>query len=130
MTDGGRMVGSVVIMLLLGAGPAWVASVRAAGRTELPHPLPGEHCSEACIEPAGSMRKRHPELLASWRAAAVRMGERLHRTPDGRQFPISLSGTCLGCHGSAAAFCDRCHMEVGVTLTCWQCHSPLAQDFR
>jgi hypothetical protein len=128
MADGGRMVGGVVIILLLGAGPAWVASVRAAGRVELPQPLVDVHCSKRCVEPAASMREHHPEMLASWRMVAVRQGERLHQTPDGRKFPMSLSGTCLGCHGSAAGFCDRCHSEVGVTLTCWQCHSPLAQD--
>jgi hypothetical protein len=122
MQDGGRIVGGVILSLLFGAGPAWISSVRAAG----PRPQLSAPVSESrCISPAYRMRLEHPALLAEWRQQAVRGGERFHQTEDGRMVRISLNGTCLGCHGSAAGFCERCHQDVGVSITCWGCHSTL-----
>ncbi len=118
MIDGGRIVGGVAIALALGIVPLWVVSVRAAGQSESLRPATGS----CCLETAPQMRRHHPELLAGWRIAAVRNGKRVHTTIDGRRFRISLDETCLGCHGSAADFCDRCHSRFGVTLSCWTCH--------
>jgi hypothetical protein len=36
--------------------------------------------------------------------------------------PISLTGTCLGCHGAKRDFCDRCHEYASVQITCFGCH--------
>jgi hypothetical protein len=124
MLDGGRIVGGIVILLTLGAGPAWVASVHNAKPSSLSRPSG----STLCIEPAAQMLPVHPQLLAEWRRQAVRGGDRLHHTSDGRTFHISLTGTCLGCHGTAAGYCDRCHADVGVSLNCWGCHSSVPGD--
>ena len=74
-----------------------------------------------------SMRAGHPGLLSAWREQAVRTGQRTYRTTDGRDVRIGLGETCLGCHGEASKFCDRCHAQNAVTLSCWQCHpqSPI-----
>jgi len=118
MLDGGRVVGGLFMLLSLGAGPVWLVSVRGA-KHEAPVVT---RRKDGCVIPTAQMRREHPTLLAHWRRQAVRMGSRHFRAANGRTYAISLSGTCLGCHGPAAAFCDRCHAEVGVQLTCWQCH--------
>ena len=121
--DGGKIVGGTVIVLAMATGPLWVA--RARGVTEAPA---SPRTEAACLEPRESMRKHHPALLASWRDQGVRFGQRTHRTADGRDLRIDLTGTCLGCHGPAPQFCDRCHIQHAVSLSCWQCHSPYPQE--
>jgi hypothetical protein len=121
--DGGRVVGGVAILLSVAAGPAWMGSahgVRIAGPAT-------PRGSAGCVEARDDMRKNHPALLARWREQAVRLGERVQRTADGRRLPIDLTETCLGCHGTASDFCERCHAQVAVTLSCWQCHAQSAR---
>jgi hypothetical protein len=120
MMDAGKLVGGLAIAALVAAGPLWVGAVRGA-KSEAPVPPSG---SAQCLEPKDSMRRNHPALLADWREQAVRFGQRTQRTSDGREVRIGLEETCLGCHGEASQFCERCHTQVGVTLSCWQCHAP------
>jgi len=123
MLDGGRIIGGVAIALAVVAGPAWLGSTRGARIDALATPKAGERC----ILPQLEMRRNHPGLLADWRERVVRSGERAQREKDGRVVRISLTGTCLGCHGNAAEFCDRCHARAAVTLSCWQCHEKSAR---
>ena len=120
--DGGKIVGGIVIVLGMATGPLWVASAR--GVKEAPAPARNE---SACLEPREPMREDHPALLANWREQVVRFGQRTHRTADGRDLRIGLTSTCLGCHGPASQFCDRCHAQQAVSVSCWQCHSPFPQ---
>lgn len=121
--DGGKIVGGIVMVLAMATGPLWVGS--AGGVRETPVP---PRTDAGCVEPREQMRADHPALLANWRERAVRLGQRSHRSADGRDLPIALTGTCLGCHGAASQFCDRCHAQHAVTLSCWQCHAPFPQD--
>lgn len=121
--DGGRIIGGIVIVLAMATGPLWLAAAR--GVTEAPA-LP--RTEVACLEGREPMRTHHPALLASWRDQVVRLGQRNYKTADGRELRISLTNTCLGCHGPASQFCDRCHAQQAVSLSCWQCHSPLPQE--
>ena len=105
MRDGGKIVG--------GRGVKVALLARATG-------------GQRCIEPREEMRKNHPALLANWRERAVRLGERLHHSDAGLDVRISLTGTCLGCHGKATEFCDKCHAQSAVALSCWQCHEQSA----
>ncbi len=123
MLDGGRIVGGLAILVAVVAGPLWLGSERGV-KSE---PLPKATGEAACIEPPEQMRVDHPALLARWRERAVRLGERVHRTGDGRDVRMSLTGTCLGCHGKAGEFCDRCHVRAAVTLSCWGCHAQSAK---
>jgi hypothetical protein len=126
MLDGGRMLGALFVVLAAGAIPVWVGSVRGAAAR--PRPVPPAPATGACVLPTSRMRTEHPALLARWRTQAVRSGLRAFRTEDGREFWTSLSETCLSCHASATTFCDRCHAEVGVSLSCWGCHAKTAKD--
>ncbi len=75
-----------------------------------------------CILDAGTMRRDHMRLLASWRDEVVRTGQRRYIGTDGRRFDKSLTGTCLDCHENKAASCDRCHQYLHVNPYCWDCH--------
>lgn len=119
MRDAGRLVGGVVILAAVLAAPLWFVWARG----EQPASLPKVAADEGCVEPPGEIRKRHPALLTSWRERVVRQGDRVHEKADGRSVRISLTETCLGCHGQASEFCDSCHRQAGVSLSCWQCHA-------
>lgn len=117
MRDPGKVVGGVIIVCAVLAVPVWFAAARGAQPALLP-----KAAGESCIDSPARMRAQHPALLATWRERVVRYGDRVHDKADGRQVRISLSGTCLGCHGKRAEFCDRCHQQAAVTLSCWGCH--------
>ena len=119
MRDAGRLVGVLVIVAAVLAGPLWFGWAHG----EKPATLPKATAGETCVEPVETIRKNHPALLASWRERVVRQGDRVHEKADGRAVRISLTDTCVGCHGSATQFCDSCHAQAGVTLSCWQCHA-------
>src|SRR5512142_1932209 len=111
MLDSGRIVGGIFVALSLAVGPAWVASVRAS-----PRGAPREAArSGPRAEPRATMLRIHPRILADWRNAAVREGVWRQTSTDGHPFSPSLTGTCLGCHGTATGFCNRCHADVGVS---------------
>jgi hypothetical protein len=126
MVDGGKIIGGVVVALIVAAVPLWLASAKGAKSVALAKPTGGERC----VLPQQEMRKNHPALLANWRERVVRLGERVHRADDGLDVRISLTGTCLGCHGKASEFCERCHSQVAVSLSCWQCHSQTVEAAR
>jgi hypothetical protein len=118
MRDGGRIVGGLVIVATIVLGPLWLGSARGVKTAELAKPTGGDRC----VAPREEMRRNHPALLASWRERVVRQGDRVHDLGNGQQVRISLTGTCLGCHGKAADFCDKCHAQAAVTLSCFGCH--------
>jgi len=122
MRDAGRIVGGLAIVLIAVAGPLWVGSVRGVKTVPLAKAAGGDRC----LQPREEMRKNHPALLASWRERVVRLGDRVHHSDDGLDARISLTGTCLGCHGKASEFCDKCHAQAAVSLSCWQCHESSA----
>jgi [DsrC]-trisulfide reductase subunit J len=112
-----RIIGGLVLAGAVGTSPAWVGLARGKGeppRLQLPQ---GQ-----CVEPVSFMRARHMELLDQWRNKVVREGERVYVASDGRSHTMSLTGTCLGCHGDAGEFCNRCHQYAGVEAPCWDCH--------
>ena len=77
--------------------------------------------SEECIESREYMRENHMLVLDEWRHSAVREGDRIHVTPDGREFEKNMS-TCLGCHTGKQFFCYNCHQYASVKPNCWGCH--------
>ena len=123
MRDAGKVVGGLVIVAAVLAGPLWFGWARGEKLATLPKVT----VDESCVEPTPTIRKNHPALLTSWRERVVRQGDRVHEKADGRAVRISLTETCLGCHGNATRFCDSCHAQAGVTLSCWQCHAAEAR---
>jgi hypothetical protein len=68
------------------------------------------------------MRAEHMQLLDVWRDSVVRESKRIYVNPEGKEFNMSLSNTCLDCHSNKAEFCDRCHDYASVQPYCWSCH--------
>ena len=81
-----------------------------------------------CVLPRDYMLAEHMRVLALWRESVVREGGRIYTNPQGRQFVMSLSNTCLDCHTNKAEFCDRCHAYASVRPYCWDCHSDKAKE--
>jgi hypothetical protein len=117
------LIGSIVItFLLLVTFPFWygriISGAGAPPRLEFPR---GEG-QKQCIESAAYMRKHHVEILNRWKDMAVREGNHRYVASDGKEYVIGLTGTCMSCHSSKAAFCDRCHTYVRIAPRCWDCH--------
>lgn len=123
MTDRPRIYAGLVAGLLGLSFPVWyaLATGRPGEMPALEMPAGGVRC----VEDAAYMRAHHPRLLRQWRDEVVRDGLDSYVSPqEGRKCRMSLTRTCLACHGDHRAFCDRCHdyARVGPKLDCWDCH--------
>jgi cytochrome c553 len=94
MHDAGKIIAGLVVFLALVTSPMWYQAARGA-------------------EPGP------PKLEID---EAVRDGDRIYVGVGGKEYEKSLTGTCLSCHSSKEAFCNRCHDYVGAEPYCWDCH--------
>ena len=120
MHDGGKISAGLAIFLALVTLPVWYQAAR--GAETKPPALEPTSGGEACVAPTEYMRARHMDLLNVWRDEAVRDADRIYVGFDVREHEKSLTGTCLSCHSSKEAFCNRCHEYVGADPYCWECH--------
>ncbi len=77
--------------------------------------------SGSCIENAHWMAANHMLLLKDWRNHAVRQGEVIYHSSNGKTYYTAIY-TCWECHKSRKEFCDKCHNYLGVRPECWDCH--------
>jgi hypothetical protein len=120
MRDRGLILGGLTLFVGLMTSPMWF-NLAAGTSPKGPEPkLPTQE--KHCVAPVEYMRTSHMNLLASWREEVVRGSGRTFVAFDGTTYTMSLTQTCLKCHGSKADFCDRCHEYAGVTPYCWDCH--------
>lgn len=82
----------------------------------------------ACVEPTPFIRRNHMELIKHQRDETVHKGIRATNH--------SLAG-CIDCHvrydakaqpvpvNQQGQFCFNCHDYAGLSLSCFQCHSPV-----
>jgi hypothetical protein len=120
MHDAGKITAGLVIFLALVTSPVWYQAARGAETG--PPDLGSATKGEGCVESGKYMRSLHMDLLNAWRDEAVRGGDRIYVGLGGKEYEKSLAGTCLDCHTSKEAFCDRCHEYVGAEPYCWGCH--------
>ncbi|NLT96094.1 MAG: sulfate reduction electron transfer complex DsrMKJOP subunit DsrJ [Clostridia bacterium] len=119
---------NIIIGLIIFAGiftfPFILNAVTASGAPEpsLDTPEINALSAKECILDTDYMTSNHMELLADWKIAVVRDGNRIFVTDDGREFEMSLQNTCLECHSNKADFCDACHNYAKVEPNCWDCH--------
>ncbi len=120
MRDTPLIIGGLAVFLAVLSLPAWYDRAHGAvtARPALAPPAGGK----SCVAPVEFMRRSHMTLLVEWRESVVRTGDRSFVAYDGHRYAKSLTGTCLGCHGRKAEFCDRCHQYEAVSPNCWNCH--------
>jgi hypothetical protein len=127
MYDKGKVVPGLMVFGLLFTLP--FLYTRAFGRADYRPMLQLPAGETECVEPRRYMRISHMVLLNEWRDRVVRGGERVYLSSSGREHPMSLSSTCLGCHTSKGEFCDRCHEFLSVKPYCWDCHTDPRGSF-
>ena len=120
MYDRAKVIVGLLIFGVLVSFPFWYDWAQPGNGA--PPELAKPRDATRCVEPVEFMRARHMTLLNEWRDAYVRNGQRVYVSSQGESFRISLTGTCLQCHGARADFCDRCHTYVGESPPCWNCH--------
>ncbi|MCL5808868.1 MAG: sulfate reduction electron transfer complex DsrMKJOP subunit DsrJ [Deltaproteobacteria bacterium] len=120
----GMIIAGILVFLILATFPFWYGGGKAVPPPDLKLDTPAiQRLKEKrCVESTPYMRANHMKLLAAWRDAAVREGNRSYTAADGQVIPVSLTGTCLGCHSNKDKFCDRCHDYSGAKPACWNCH--------
>lgn len=120
MRDKGGIMAGLVVFLVLVTFPIWytLGSTEGAAAPELQLPTGASQC----VEDKAYMTANHMDLLNQWRDAVVREGRHEYTSSSGRTYVMSLTGTCMGCHGDQEAFCARCHNYANVQPTCWDCH--------
>lgn len=122
MYDAGKIVAGIAVFLVLVTSPLWFNALSADSvePPQLPKPANG---ATQCVEATEWMRASHMDLLNQWRDAVVRSDERSYTSElSGITYEMSLTRTCLGCHGRKAEFCDSCHTYMAVSPYCWDCH--------
>ncbi len=126
MYDASKIIPGIILFFCLITFPLWY-SVASGKADYVPEPeIITEE--EQCVEPTQYMRSSHTDLLNEWRESVVRGGTRTYVASDGREYDMSLTGTCTSCHSNKAQFCDQCHSYVGVTPGCWNCHNPPEEE--
>lgn len=122
--DRWKVLTGIVIFLIAVTFPIWYGKAKSVPPPDLKLDTPAIQAlkEKLCVEPAPTMRANHMRLLTSWRDSAVRDGNRTYRASDGKDYTISLAGTCLECHSNKTEFCDRCHDYAGAKPNCWNCH--------
>lgn len=86
---------------------------------------------ESCVAPTEEMRRYHMEYLKHERNEVVHQGVR------GSKYSLPK---CVSCHASKDdsghsvpvnaenQFCDSCHKQAAVKITCFQCHRKVPEE--
>lgn len=120
MKDRGLIIAGLVIFVVLMTFPIWYNLAVGEATTKLD--LAPADKGDRCVLERAEMRANHMDILNRWRDDVVRIGERIYKSPDGTEYNMSLTNTCLDCHTQKDKFCDRCHNYLSVDPYCWSCH--------
>jgi hypothetical protein len=115
------VIPGIILFLVIVLFPLWYNSV--TGKAGSAPDLKIGTDAKQCVESTAYMKASHMDLLSTWKETVVREGIRLYRAKDGKDYTISLTGTCIKCHSDKEAFCDSCHNYTGVKPYCWDCHN-------
>ena len=93
----------VVVFLLIVLFPFWYMRGKAAPMPEV-ELTPMAKAAKKCVRSTEYMRAEHMQLLDIWRDSVVRESKRIYVNPEGKEFNMSLSNTCLDCHSNKLNF--------------------------
>lgn len=119
------------LLVLTLSAPVHAGDKEGGVGPKIPAPVKGEQC----VADTADMRRNHMNYLRKHRDETLREGIRT------RQFSLK---ECIACHVPAGTeqashdggkrpkhggdhFCKNCHMYVGVTLDCFECHATKPQ---
>ncbi len=122
MYDKGKVIAGLLIFVVLISFPFWYNLGKAAPAPEPKLTGKAAEAGQQCIEDKAYMTPEHMQILNDWRDTVVRDAKRIYVNRSGKEFEMSLTNTCLGCHSEKAEFCDKCHNYASVTPYCWDCH--------
>ncbi len=126
MYDANKIIPGLIIFFCIITFPIWLTA--ASGKLAYaPEPQIATE-EKQCVESVEWMRANHMDLVLDWREIVVRDGIRTWVASDGKEYTISLTGTCLDCHSNKAEFCDQCHNYVGGQPDCWTCHNEPTEE--
>jgi len=121
MKDKKLIITGVIIFFIIITFPFWYNRGKAAPQPDLILTAKAK-AAKVCVRSTEYMKAEHMQLLDIWRDSVVRRGERIYVSPEGKEYAMSLTNTCLDCHSNKADFCDRCHNYASVRPYCWDCH--------
>ena len=122
MYDASKIVAGLAIFAVIATSPLWYNALSTASPAPPTLPKPANGSTE-CVEATEYMRANHMQLLDRWRDTVVRDDVRTYTSElSGKEYTMSLSDTCLGCHSNKQQFCDACHTYSAVNPYCWTCH--------
>ncbi len=120
MNDRIGITAGLLVFLTIVTSPIWMNLFGAAAS---PPQLEIPADQTTCVETKEYMAANHMQMLHAWRDSVVRDAKRTYASKSHRAtYDMSLTKTCLKCHTSRDAFCNRCHTYVGVAPDCWTCH--------
>ncbi len=122
MNDKNKVIAGIVIFFVLLTSPFWYNLL--ADKTPAPEVVltAKAKAAKVCVRDTAWMKANHMQLLDEWRDAVVLKSERIYVSPDGKEYNMSLSNTCLDCHSNYTEFCQRCHEYASIEPYCWECH--------
>ncbi len=122
MNDKNKVIAGIVIFFVLLTSPFWYNLL--AAKTPAPEVVltAKAKAAKVCVRDTVWMKANHMQLLDEWRDAVVLNAERIYVSPDGKEYNMSLSNTCLDCHSNYTEFCQRCHEYASIEPYCWECH--------
>lgn len=113
----------LAIFLIIVTFPFWYNLVLGkAASAPVPELTKEARAAKTCVRPAADMKAEHMQILNIWRHSVVRGATRVYTTPEGKEFEMSLTNSCLECHYNKTEFCDKCHTYASVDPYCWDCH--------
>ena len=126
--DGGKIIIGLLLFIGLFTFPFWYQAMPLKSTT--PFDREEKPGGQKCIESKEYIRSYHMQLLYDWRKSVVRDGRRVYVASDGTEWDMSLTTTCMECHGApaeqrektGATYCLECHDYSGVNVFCWDCH--------
>ena len=113
----------LIVFVILFTFPVLLSLGKSVKATQPPALLQDEKAMQELadklgVKDAAEFREKHKQILAQWKDAVVRDGQRIYVTKDGKEIPISLQNLA-----SQPQLCSTCHDYVGAEkLNCWTCH--------
>jgi hypothetical protein len=119
MNDKNKIITGLIIFVIIATFPFWYNMGKASPAPEIKLSEKAKAAKECVGE---FMQAEHMQILDVWRDTVQREGKRIWVSSAGKEYNMSLTKTCLECHGDKAEFCDKCHNYASVRPYCWSCH--------